>query len=111
MKRTIILGLTAALLLSVPVMAQDYRGRVQGSVGDETGALIPGTTVTLRNDATGVANTYVSDETGRYIFDFVDPGGYTMTAELPGFNKAEQKNVRVQQRAAVIVDFVMKIGG
>lgn len=99
------------LLLALPALAQDYRGRVQGLVSDETGAVIPGVSVTLRNDATSVAGTYVSDEAGRYIFDFVDPGVYTMTAELPGFSKSEQKNVRVQQRASVTVDFVMKVGG
>ena len=43
---------------------------------------------------------------GRYLFDFVDPGTYTMTAELQGFKKAEQKNVRVQQRGDVTVDLI-----
>jgi hypothetical protein len=103
--------LTAALFLALPAVAQDYRGRVQGTVADETQALVPGVTVTLRNDATGVTNTYVSDEIGRFIFDFVDPGVYTVTAELPGFSKSEQRNVRMQQRGSVIVDFVMKVGG
>jgi len=110
MKRLAFLVLTA-LFVALPVLAQDYRGRVQGVVTDESRAIIPGVSVTLRNDATGVANTYVSDELGRYVFDFVDPGVYTMTAELPGFSKSQQQNVRVQQRAGIVVDFVMKIGG
>src|SRR5262245_53495691 len=62
--------------------AQDYRGRVQGSIVDESQSALPGATVTLRNDATGVAATYLSDAQGHYIFDFVEPGDYTITAEL-----------------------------
>ena len=66
---------------------------VQGSVFDETRAVLPGVTITLRNDATGVTNIFVTNELGHYIFDFVDPGLYRITAELPGFKKAEQLNV------------------
>jgi len=99
------------LLLAAAVAgAQDYRGRVQGSITDETRAVLPGVTVTLRNDATGVAGAFLSDEVGRYIFDFVEPGVYTVTAELAGFRKAEQKNVRVPQRGSVTADIVMTVG-
>src|SRR5258706_9001333 len=96
----------AVLLFALPAAAQDYRGRIQGSITDETRAVMPGVSVTLRNDATGVANMFVADELGRYIFDFVDPGIYTVTAELPGFAKQEQKNIRVQQRGTVTLDFL-----
>ena len=41
---------------------------------------------------------------GRYLFDFVEPGTYTVTAELDGFKKAEQKTIRVPQRGDVTVD-------
>ena len=54
--------------------AQDYRARVQGSVADDSSGALPGATVTLRNDATGVAVDRVTDAEGRYIFDFVEPG-------------------------------------
>jgi len=91
--------------------AQDYRGRVQGLIADETKAVMPGVTVTLRNEATNVTGSFVSDELGRYIFDFVDPGVYTVTAELPGFTKSEKRDIRVQQRGTVTVDFVMTVGG
>ena len=48
---------------------------------------------------------------GHYLFDFVEPGTYTLTAELEGFKKAEQKNVRVQQRGDVTVELILAIGG
>jgi hypothetical protein len=106
------LGIVATLvLLAAPAAAQDYRGRVQGSVNDSGGGALPGTTVTLRNDATGVAVTNVTNGEGKYIFDFVDPGAYTIVAELQGFKSAEQRNVRVQQRSSMTVDLALSVGG
>src|SRR5580765_5373626 len=77
------------------VAGQDYRGKVQGSVKDENGGAILGAQVVLRNVKTGVEVTRNSDIEGRYVFDFVDPGDYTVTAEQSGFKKAVQENVVV----------------
>jgi hypothetical protein len=113
MKRGIVgIAIAGALMLAVlPAGAQDYRARVQGTVVDTSGGVLPGVTVTLVNDATGVAAVRVTDGEGRYIFDFVDPGIYTITGELDGFKKAEQKNVRVQQRGDVTANLTLAIGG
>ena len=106
------LGVVATLaLLAGPAGAQDYRGRVQGSISDSGGGALPGTTVTMRNDATGVAVTNVTNAEGKYIFDFVDPGIYTIVAELQGFKSSEQRNVRVQQRSSMTVDLALSVGG
>ena len=103
----------AALLLgsALPVAAQDYRGKVQGSVTDVNTAAIPGARVVLRNDETGVEVVRQSDSDGHYQFDFVDPGTYTVTVELAGFKKAEQKNVLVRQRGDVTADVTLEVGG
>ncbi len=98
-------------LTSMGVIAQDYRARVQGSVFDESKGVMPGVTVTLINEATGVKSDRVTDDKGRYLFDFVDPGMYSITAELDGFKKAEQKNVRVSQRGDSTVDLTLVVGG
>src|SRR5512138_3870079 len=98
------------LLLATTAGAQDYRARVQGSIVDESKAALPGVTVTMTNDATGVAVTRITNAEGRYLFDFVDPGIYTIVAELEGFKRAEQKNVRAQQRGDVTADLMLTIG-
>src|SRR5438046_4744258 len=106
------IALAGHLMLFAPgLLAQDYRGRVQGTVLDSTQSALPGTTITMVNDATGVAVTFVADQDGRYIFDFVDPGVYTITGELQGFKKAQQRNVRVPQRGSVTADLTLEIGG
>jgi outer membrane receptor protein involved in Fe transport len=99
-----------SLWLAVPAHAQDYRARVQGRVVDASDAALPGVSVKLTNDATGVAAERTTDGEGRYLFDFVDPGVYTVTGELQGFKKTELKNIRVQQRGDVTTDLTMAIG-
>src|SRR5690242_16289140 len=103
--------LTAFLLLSLTVaVAQEFRGRVQGLVTDAAGAVAPGATLTLRNLATNVESTRTSNEQGRYIFDYVDPGTYSLSAELAGFRKSIQQNIPVQQRGDVTVDLKLEMG-
>lgn len=93
-----------------PAGAQDYRARVQGSVVDESQAGLPGVTVTLSNTATGVTVERRTDGEGRYLFDFVDPGVYTIFAELSGFKRIEQRNVSVQQRGDVTANLTLSLG-
>lgn len=88
--------------------AQDCRAKVQGTVTDSSQALVAGARVTLTNTATGVSATKMSDVTGRYFFDFVEPGPYTVKAEMAGFSAVVQENVQVQVRGDVTVDFVLK---
>ncbi|HEU4387482.1 MAG TPA: carboxypeptidase-like regulatory domain-containing protein [Blastocatellia bacterium] len=103
--------LAMLLALSGLVAAQDYRGKVQGTVTDPDGNAVVGARVILHNDETGVDATRQSDTEGHYIFDFVDPGIYTVNVEQTGFKKAEQKNVVVRNRGDVTVDLKMTVGG
>ena len=98
-------------LLVSSVAAQDYRGKVQGSVTDEAGAAIPGAQVVLRNTQTGVDVTRQTDGDGNYVFDFVEPGEYIIVIEQTGFKKAVQENVIVRNRADITVDLKLSVGG
>ncbi|MDQ2922229.1 MAG: carboxypeptidase-like regulatory domain-containing protein, partial [Acidobacteriota bacterium] len=93
------------------VAAQDYRGKVQGSVTDENGAAVPGANVVLRNVNTGVEVTRAADNDGHYIFDFVDPGEYVVVIEQAGFKKAVQENVIVRVRGDISVNLKLSVGG
>jgi hypothetical protein len=99
----------AAALIATPLIAQEYRGRVQGTLTDETQLAVPGAQVTLKNDATGVAVIRTTGTDGRYLFDYVDPGTYTLTADLSGFATVIQRNVLVQGRGDVTADVMMKV--
>src|ERR1044071_5494347 len=109
----IIVALAFVLMLgsASPAAAQDYRGKVSGTVSDVNTAAIPGARVLLHNDETGVDVERQTDSDGRYQFDFVDPGTYTVTVEQTGFKKVEQKNVVVRQRGDVTADIKLEAGG
>ena len=107
-------GIAAIAFLFVlvsSVSAQDYRGKVQGTVSDEAGAALPGASVVLRNTQTGAEVTRQSDTDGHYIFDFVEPGQYIVVVEQSGFKKAVQENVIVRNRADITVDLKLSVGG
>ncbi len=107
---TVITTLFLLTLVAVVSTAQDYRGRVQGTVKDTSDAVIPGANVTLRNINTGISTVRTANESGHYIFDLVEPGSYSITVESAGFSKFLQENVPVAARADVTVDATLKTG-
>src|SRR3989449_1036493 len=104
------MALCLAVLVNATTQAQDTRAKVQGVVKDATQAIVVGAQVTLRNNETGVQAVEHSTGVGQYLFDFVQPGNYTVTVETPGFRKFVQKNVLVQSRGDVTVDAVLEVG-
>ena len=95
------------LVLAGPAAGQEYRAKVQGIVTDPSQAAIVGAKVTLRNVNTGVEDSKETDTTGRFIFDFVQPGSYTVAVEAPGFQRFLQEGVAVLTRGDVTVNAQM----
>jgi hypothetical protein len=102
-----------AVLLTIvsSVVAQDYRGKVQGLVTDEAGSGIPGAHAVLLNVKTGVEVTREANGDGHFIFDFVEPGEYRVVVEQTGFKKSVQENVIVRNRSDITVDLKLSVGG
>ena len=69
------------------VHAQVTTADVLGTVSDQTGAVIPGATITLKNLDTGITATATSNQTGDYVFNLLPPGRYSVTIEAKGFKK------------------------
>ena len=83
MKR-VVLGLVVALcLLPVGLAAQAVTGTILGTVTDTSGAAVPGATVTLTNQGTGLTRTVVTDQAGEYTAPSLPTGKYKIVAELP----------------------------
>ncbi len=110
-KHCILSSISALLTLSIFVSAQDYRGKVQGVVIDKGAGALANARVVLRNDGTGVEVSRQTNAEGRYIFDFVESGVYTIIVEAQGFKRFEQRNITVQNRADVTVDAHLEVGG
>src|SRR5262249_766120 len=107
-------GVAAALcvaLLNLPThaFAQSSFATVTGTIADSTGALIPGVTVTATNNATGIASTTLSNESGTYNLPGLLPGIYKVKAELSGFQIETYTNVQLGNNAQVRLNFTLKV--
>ena len=80
-----------------------------GTVKDEQGGVLPGVTVTLTGK-TG-SRTAVTDTEGDYRFAGLDPGTYSVTAEISGFRPKRQDNVAVSISRVADIHIVLGVGG
>ena len=103
--------LCALHLCAAAAFAQFDSATVLGFISDQTGAAMPGATVTLTNPATGISTTAVSDERGQYQFLNVRIGTYSLKAELQGFTTAIAENFTVAVNARQRVDLALSVGG
>jgi hypothetical protein len=94
-----------------PAWAQQGTAAVLGIVSDESGAVLPGVTVTARNQEQGTLRTAVTDERGTYRIPVLVPGLYEITAELSGFETSRRTDVRLAAGTELALDFGMKISG
>lgn len=80
-----LLLLTALITSTVMCFGQGVTGRIQGTVLDATGAVIPKATITVTNQDTGVSSKYTSGEQGEYVANLLSPGNYKIEITTPGF--------------------------
>src|SRR5688572_7443540 len=73
--------------------AQLQSGRILGTVYDPQHAGIPGATVAVTNLATNITRTVVTDSEGNYVVTPLDPGTYSVSAEVPAFQKTVRDGV------------------
>ena len=60
---------------------------ISGTVRDESGAPLPGATITVTHAATNLARTTPTDARGRYLLAALPLGAYVVRAEHPGFQR------------------------
>jgi hypothetical protein len=109
--RQIVTFMVAAFVLvsATTVSAQIFAGSVSGVIKDQQGGVLPGVAVTLTGKMG--TRTATTDAGGAYRFPAIDPGTYTVSAELSGFRSAKQDNVTVTVGSALDVPLTMNVSG
>jgi hypothetical protein len=102
--------IVAVFVLSTSIQSVHAQvgANVSGVVADETGAALPGVTVTIVNRNTGASQTLVTSEAGHYRAVNLQPGSYEISAELSGFTAAK-KAITLFVAADSTVDFVLGV--
>lgn len=102
-------GLVLLIGATSPALAQRTTGTVSGTVTDESGAILPGVTVTLQGAAVPGTPTTVTGATGVYRFSSLAPGSYTLTFELQGFATVTRAQVPVAVGQEVDLNVQLKV--
>lgn len=110
MTRVFLAATALAALCTAPALAQSDRGQIAGFVKDQTGAVVPGATVTVTQTQTQQGRTVVTDATGYYAFPALSPGRYDLAVELEGFKKSLQSGITLDAASSIAVDVVLETG-
>src|SRR5206468_5106255 len=105
-----VLPIALVVLLPAATFAQTGAASLTGIVTDQSGAAIPGATVTATNQATNVDYTAVSNEAGNYTITSVPVGTYVVKAELTGFKTAATVPVDLEAKQIGRFDFKLEVG-
>ena len=109
MKRSFFVFLiTCGVLL--PLVAQIQNARIEGTVQDASGAVIPGAKLSIVNIRTQAKLDAEADAAGFYFFPSLQPGFYTLTAEASGFRKATVTSIEVTVGVTIRQDVKLELG-
>jgi hypothetical protein len=103
-------ALAILVACSVSAFAQGSGQSLSGTVVDSGGGVIPGATVSAKNNATGQAFEVVSNESGVFSIPGISVGTYTVTVTLSGFKTAVMNDVRIVTATQTSVKAVLEIG-
>ncbi|HON00733.1 MAG TPA: carboxypeptidase regulatory-like domain-containing protein, partial [Acidobacteriota bacterium] len=93
-----------------PLFSQSDSAQISGFVSDPAGLGIPGASVTLTNEATGVSRKTVTNDQGYYVFVGVSPAYYTLTVEMDGFKTFERRRNKLDPSVNLRIDAALEIG-
>src|SRR3954466_15579108 len=103
-------GLASVLLLTSFLSAQTFRGGIQGTVTDTSGAAVPQAQIKITNTGTGLERNVQTDESGSYTATELPLGEYSVTTSKTGFSTRVLKGVRGEVSSNARVDVRLSPG-
>jgi hypothetical protein len=110
LRRFVLLSLTL-FAFTGSALAQQGTADLRGRVVDSQGGVLPGVAVVARHQESGLFRESVSSADGTFLMSGMTPGVYEVTAELTGFRKYSQRDVRLQVGAAAQIELRLEVGG
>src|SRR5580692_10656432 len=104
---SLVLALASCALLSAQNVV--LTGALGGRITDQSGAVVPGTSVLVRNLATGLQQSAETNQSGLYRFPVLMPGTYSVTTSLKGFRDV-QALVQVRVGNTTSQDIKLQVG-
>jgi len=104
--------LAVSILLSALSVAhaQVSTGSLGGSITDPNSAIVPGASISVKNEATGVELKTTSSDAGLYVFPTLNTGIYTVTVEKPGFKRATRGNIEIRIAQRLDLNLQLEVG-
>ena len=96
-------------VLPTAALAQVNNATITGTVSDSSGAVLPGVSIRATNNATSVITSAVTNESGVYNIQSLIPGTYSVSAELPSFQKRTYQDVSLGNAVTVRLNFTLSV--
>lgn len=107
--RLLVMSLALLLICRIST-AQVATARLEGGVGDPSGAMVPGANVSVVNSRTQVRNVTSTTSEGRFLSLSLQPGFYTLSVEAEGFSVAQVSNLELTLGATVPLNIRLELG-
>ncbi len=101
----------ALSLAATSLVAQQGSAELRGRVSDEQGAALPGATVVIKHQESGIYRQANTTTDGSYYMAGVTPGPYELTVELTGFKRVSRRDVRLEVGKTTTIDLALQVGG
>src|ERR1700733_1914656 len=108
--RPCILAAALAALFSVGAWSQTQLATVSGAITDPSGAVVPGVSVTIVSQGTGLKRSALTDTAGEYRFAGLPTGNYSLRIEKTGFQSQIREGVELNSAAEVRINPQLAIG-
>jgi len=99
------------LAIGIPVLAQQGTSEIGGRAIDEQGAVLPGVSIVITNEETGVFREVTSGTDGGYFASQLVPGTYRIVARLTGFRAMERNGLVLQVGTTLTINLSLAVGG
>src|SRR5689334_5221499 len=109
MLKQVVRGLFLLSLTVMSAFAQEA-GQIAGSVQDQSGALIPGVTVTITESGTNLFRSVTSGSNGEFVFPNLRPTSYIVSAEAPNFRAFRQTGITLLANQSLTVTIGLEVG-